>query len=258
MRRPIRTPDDARYLLREERCKSEQEHGRDLLRAMRRRTTLPDSERAAPLRTQGAGTISAQALNDVQAAIDALPLSHRASMAAHGTHIYRQGKGFFSVVHPVVARDKRQRGVGGTYGPEVREAYVFNHPTQDAAQVVTHEVGHAVDHALGHLRAAVGETVPATSTHAPSQQPDFMCIYQQHPTNHKLSPYMRSEPAEMFAEGYMMYHRQNEHLRDAAPELHAYFCALHEEIERWRVRCWTPHRSRPSRCCATRTCRCGR
>jgi hypothetical protein len=101
--------------------------------------------------------------------------------------------------------------------------------------VVTHELGHAVHDALGHLRAGVGEAAQATNTHVPSQQPDFICIYQQHRTNPTLSPYMRSEPGEMFAEGYMMHHRQNEHLRDAAPELHAYFCALHDEIER-RVR----------------------
>src|ERR671931_53739 len=48
--------------------------------------------------------------------------------------------------------------------------------------------------------------------------------YEQHRTNHKLSQHMRSKPGEMFAEGYMMHHRQNEHLRGAAPELHAYFC----------------------------------
>jgi hypothetical protein len=235
MRRPIHTPDDERYLVREERRKSEDEHGRDLLRALRRRTTLPDAERAVPLRAQGAGTIAAQALKEVQEAIDALPLSHRELTAAHGTHVYRQGKGFFRVVHPVVAHDKRQPDIGGAYAPELREVHIFNHPTQDAAHVVTHELGHAVDHALGHLRAGVRETAPAMSPHAPSQQADFLGIYQQHRTNPTLSLYMRSTPAEMFAEGYMMHHRQNERLRAAAPELHAYFCNLHEEIER-RVR----------------------
>jgi hypothetical protein len=155
-------------------------------------------------------------------------------MAAHGTHVYRQGKRFFRIVNPVVARDKHL-GARGSYVHELREAHVFNHRTREAARVVTHELGHAVHDALGHLRAGLGQTAHAMSTHTPSQQPDFMCIYKQHRTNPKLSPYMRSKPAEMFAEGYMMHHRQNEHLQDAAPELHEYFCNLHEEIER-RVR----------------------
>ena len=99
-------------------------------------------------------------------------------MAAHGTHVYRQGKGFLRVVHPVVARDKHL-GVLGLYMDELREAHVFNQRTLDAAVVVTHELGHAVDHALGHLRAGlragVGETAQATSTQAPSQQPSAYC-----------------------------------------------------------------------------------
>jgi hypothetical protein len=130
---------------------------------------------------------SAHALKEVQAAIDALPLSHRELMAAHGTQVYRQGKGFFRVVHPVVARSKH-RAAHGSYVHELREAHVFNHRMLDVAGVVTHELGHAVHDALGHLRAGVGETAQATNTHAPSQQPDFMCIYQQHRTNPKLSP----------------------------------------------------------------------
>ncbi len=98
-----------------------------------------------------------------------------------------------------------------------------------------HECGHALDSTVGVAsgEGRLSNNMPAT-TLTMSHSQEFSAIYAKYRDNPKLWDYMRSNPHEMFAEGYAMYYHtpeKNALLKQVAPDLHAYFGSLHDKIE---------------------------